>query len=146
MLAIMYLQTCTHKISQAGGLAYASTFRVEESKFVDVHILYCRIIVGAPMGTFPGGLPLTDPGQSAENQTGLVYSCPVQPGVCEGVRGDTNITAQDIDTNMAIIPMSQRDLPTNGPVIEGRLFDQARKNICMFMPKFELSTNITRFS
>ena len=62
--------------------------------------LYCRIIVGAPMGTFPGGLPLTDPGQSAENQTGLVYSCPVQPGVCEGVRGDTNITAQDIDANM----------------------------------------------
>ena len=99
---------------------------MEESKFVCVHILYCRIIVGAPMGTFPGGLPLSDPGQPAENQTGLVYSCPVQPGVCEGVRGDTNITAADIDANMATV-LSY--LPNNGPVIEGRLFDQARKNI-----------------
>ena len=107
-----------------------------------VHILYCRIIVGAPMGTFPGGLPLTDPGQSAENQTGLVYSCPVQPGVCEGVRGDTSITAQDIDANMATV---FSNLPTNGPVIEGRLFDQARKNICVFIPKFEPSTNVPRF-
>ena len=115
----------------AGDLAYASTFRVEESKFVGVHILYCRIIVGAPMGTFPGGLPLTDPGQSAENQTGLVYSCPVQPGVCEGVQGDTSITAQDIDANM---DPNINQLPTSGPVIEGRLFDQARKNICMFVP------------
>ena len=95
------------------------------------------------MGTFPGGLPLTDPGQSAENQTGLVYSCPVQPGVCEGVQGDTSITAQDIDANM---DPNINQLPTSGPVIEGRLFDQARKNICMFVPKFEPSTNITRFS
>ena len=80
------------------------------------------------MGTFPGGLSLPDPGQPAENQTGLVYSCPVQPGVCEGVQGDTNITAADIDANMAT--NTNGDLPTTGPIIEGRLFDQARKNIC----------------
>ena len=49
------------------------------------------------MGTFPGGLPLPDPGLSAENQTGLVYSCPVQPGVCEGVRGDMSIYAGNPD-------------------------------------------------
>ena len=85
------------------------------------------------MGTFPGGLPLPDPGQSAESQTGLVYSCPVLPGVCEGVQGDTSITAQDINANMAIIPMNRADLPTNGPVIEGRLFDQARKKKCLFV-------------
>ena len=102
-----------------------------------VAILLCRIIVGAPMGTFPGGLPLSDPGQPAENQTGLVYSCPVQPGVCEGVQGDTSITAADIDANMATV---QRDLPNSGPVIEGRLFDQARKSgLC------QTSTNIVGF-
>ena len=84
------------------------------------------------MGTFPGGLPLSDPGQSAENQTGLVYSCPVQPGVCEGVQGNTSITAADIDANMAT--NTDDELPTSGPIIEGRLFDQARKNICMFVP------------
>ena len=99
--------------------------RQQYSLLVSANILYCRIIVGAPMGTFPGGLPLTDPGQPAENQTGLVYSCPVQPGVCEGVQGDTSITAQDIDANMATV---FNNLPTNGPVIEGRLFDQARKS------------------
>ena len=79
------------------------------------------------MGTFPGGLPLSDPGQPAENQTGLVYSCPVQPGVCEGVQGDTSITARDIDADMD--PNTERRLPNNGPVIEGRLFDQARKKL-----------------
>ena len=100
------------------------------------YLFLCRIIVGAPMGTFPGGLPLPDPGQSAENQTGLVYSCPVQPGVCEGVRGDMSIYAGNPDGASAV-----RDLPDNGPVIEGRLFDQARKSICIFGPLLEPSTN-----
>ena len=108
---------------------YASKFSVEESKFVCVNILYYRIIVGAPMGTFPGGLPLPEPGQGAVNQTGLVYSCPVQPGVCEGVQGDMSIYAGDPDGTGAV-----GDLPDNGAVIEGRLFDQARKSICMFVP------------
>ena len=84
------------------------------------------------MGTFPGGLALTDPGQSAESQTGLVYSCPVQPGVCEGVQGNTSITDQDIDANRST--NTDQELPTNGPVIEGRLFDQARKNfVCLLL-------------
>ena len=99
-------------------------------QFVCVNILYCRIIVGAPMGTFPGGLPLLDPGQRAENQTGLVYSCPVQPGVCEGVQGNMSIYAGNPDGGTG----AEVDLPDNGAVIEGRLFDQARKSICMFVP------------
>ena len=74
------------------------------------------------MGTFPGGLSLPDPGQSAVNRTGLVYSCPVQPGVCGGVRGDTSIYAGDPDGTQPT-----GDLPDNGDIIEGRLFDQARK-------------------
>ena len=88
------------------------------------------------MGTFPGGLPLPDPGLSAVNQTGLVYSCPVQPGVCEGVQGDMRIYA-----GIPVIVSAVGDLPDNGPYIEGRLFDQARKSICIFGPLLEPSTN-----
>ena len=78
------------------------------------------------MGTFPGGLSLSNPRQMAEDRTGLVYSCPVQPGVCEGVRGDTSIYVGINITD----PTS--DLPENGAIIEGRLFDQARKK-CLFL-------------
>ena len=85
------------------------------------------------MGTFPGGLPLPDPGLSAENQTGLVYSCPVQPGACEGVRGDMSIYAGNPDGSTGAVG----DLPDNGAVIEGRLFDQARKSMCIFVPLLE---------
>ena len=88
------------------------------------------------MGTFPGGLPLPDPVLSAENQTGLVYSCPVQPGVCEGVQGDMSIYAGIPDS-----PPAVGDLPDDGPFIEGRLFDQTRKSICIFGPLLEPSTN-----
>ena len=80
------------------------------------------------MGTFPGGLSLLDPGQSAVNRTGLVYSCPVQPGVCEGVRGDTSIYAGNPDGTTS----AEGDLPGSGATIEGRLFDQARKK-CLLM-------------
>ena len=37
--------------------------------------------MGAPQGTYPGGLPLPADG-SAENNTGLVYECPVGRGGC----------------------------------------------------------------
>ena len=84
-----------------------------------VIILCCRIIVGAPFGTFPGGLSLSsNPGES---RTGLVYSCPVQPGICEGVRGNTSIYVGITP------PVPIGDLPDDGPLIEGRLFDQTRK-------------------
>jgi integrin alpha 8 len=48
-----------------------------------------RVIVGAPWGTFPGGLPLEDPGEAAVDRTGLVYSCPISPGeMCDPVHGN----------------------------------------------------------
>jgi len=78
-----------------------------------------RIIVGAPNGTFPGGLPLNDPGQMAENQTGLVYSCPVLPGECDGIRGDLSLYINSPDNDMSATTLTA---PLD---IEGRLFDQA---------------------
>ena len=62
----------------------------------------------------------------AENRTGLVYSCPVQPGICEGVRGDTSLY---VGINP---PTPVGDLPDSGARIEGRLFDQACKK-CLFI-------------
>ena len=43
-----------------------------------VTLLFCRIIVSAPNGTAPGA--------SVPN-TGLVYSCPVNPGQCSPLSG-----------------------------------------------------------
>ena len=93
----------------------------------------CRVIVGAPRGTFPGGLNLTDPELPAIDRTGLVYSCPVGIGDCEGVRGDTDRyigagVSVDITNGFQTEPMSavSRDLFTQA-IAEGRLFDQARE-------------------
>ncbi|XP_064401212.1 integrin alpha-5-like [Halichondria panicea] len=48
-----------------------------------------RIIVGAPNGTFPGGLPgLVDAGSDPVNNTGLVYQCPIDNGTCGAVGRD----------------------------------------------------------
>ena len=92
-----------------------------------VIILHCRIIVGAPFGTFPGGLSLSSiPGEVAESRTGLVYSCPVKPGICEGVRGNTSIHV-GIASSLPARDLPIGDLPDDGAFIEGRLFDQARK-------------------
>jgi hypothetical protein len=55
-----------------------------------------KIIVGAPNGTFPGGLTFTGVDDSeALNRTGLVYVCPISPpGDCEALTG--NGTGVDI--------------------------------------------------
>ncbi len=67
-----------------------------------------RIIVGAPNGTFPGGLPgLVDAGSDPVNNTGLVYQCPIDNGTCGAVG---------------------RDGSTSNP-INRRLFDDQRKSI-----------------
>ena len=67
------------------------------------------------MGTYPGGLPLDDPGESALPRTGLVYSCSVIDDQCEGVVGDTDDFDDDNDA-------------LNGA---GRLFDHRRKLKCI---------------
>ena len=88
----------------------------------------CRIIVGAPSGTFPGGLNLDDPGMPRAERSGLVYACPVQPGTCAGVRGDTTryLGAPDaVDNNPCVDDLTLTTFPQS--YIEGRLFDQARK-------------------
>ena len=83
-----------------------------------------RIIIGAPKGTYPGGLPLDDPGAPRSNETGLVYMCPVEPGECEGVRGNLSLYSSDLSND--------RDNP------EGRLFDHFREyastNLCSRSP------------
>ena len=40
-----------------------------------------RIIVGAPRGTAPSG---------AVDNTGLIYTCPVNPGTCSGLMGGSD--------------------------------------------------------
>lgn len=41
-----------------------------------------RILVGAPKGTYPGGLLDLPMSSTPESETGLVYDCPVQQGTC----------------------------------------------------------------
>lgn len=60
--------------------------------------IFCRIIIGAPQGTYPGGvdgLPELIP----EERTGLVYQCPIlSPGNCVGLvdaTGNDNVTNND---------------------------------------------------
>ena len=44
--------------------------------------------MGAPRGTYPGGLMSLPDNGTAENQTGLIYNCPIQPGDCDGLFGN----------------------------------------------------------
>ena len=97
--------------------------------------LLCRVLIGAPRGTYPGGLNLTDPGLPRSPNTGLVYSCPIGGGECEGVRGDTTRyigpgVSSDITDGFQNSAATNRDLFIQ-PIAEGRLFDQARKNSCV---------------
>lgn len=90
-----------------------------------------RVLIGAPRGTYPGGLNLTDPELQATNNTGLVYSCPIGPGECEGVRGDSSRYIGegvdiDITNGFQTVSSRSRDLFIQS-IAEGRLFDQARK-------------------
>ena len=93
----------------------------------------CRIIVGAPSGTFPGGLGFNDPGAQRAERSGLVYTCPIQPGTCDGVRGDTTryLGVPDAQDNNANLVPDQRLQNYPQSYIEGRLFDQARKPFCI---------------
>ena len=94
-----------------------------------------RILVGAPYGSFPGGLPYTDVFRPHQDQTGLVYSCPVSPGNCEGVRGDVDSYINDegrADNIGATSEINNPRLPVE--YSEGRLFDQARECI-LFYPR-----------
>ena len=42
--------------------------------------------MGAPYGTYPGGIPDLPASSTAEPEAGLVYQCPVT-GYCEGILG-----------------------------------------------------------
>ena len=57
--------------------------------------LYCsmlRLVVGAPKGTYPGGLYLNNPSCTGNppQRNGLVYLCSIQPGkeICDGAVGN----------------------------------------------------------
>ena len=86
---------------------------------LDFFIFLFRIIVGAPKGTFPGGLDLTDRGQPAINRTGLVYACSITPQtMCDAVLGDENLF-QNGD-----------QIDNDGLHGAGRLFDHRRMSNC----------------
>ena len=71
---------------------------------------------------------MADPGAPRAERSGLIYTCPVQPGTCDGVRGDTS-RYLDVpharDNNPCVDGLTLRNFPQS--YIEGRLFDQARK-------------------
>ena len=93
-----------------------------------------RLLVGAPKGTYPGGLNLTDPFEPAERNTGLVYSCPIL-GACEGVTGDVSRYINDetlADGAVPDVTISLNELYSQA-ISEGRLFDQARKCVKVLM-------------
>lgn len=78
---------------------------------------------------------MTDPFQLASFQTGLVYSCSIDTGDCEGVRGDTSFyvgmdTSKFITNGIVNMATRKSDLFSR-PFAEGRLFDQARKLNCI---------------
>lgn len=70
--------------------------------------------MGAPTGTFPGGLPLEDRNASALEKTGLLYHCSLvdRDPLCGPVLGDDDIALADDDND--------------GLHGAGRLFDQRR--------------------
>ena len=104
----------------------------------------CRIIVGAPSGTFPGGLSYEDLGAPRAERSGLVYTCPIQPGTCDGVRGDTTryLGVPDALDNDASLVLDQNVGNYPQSYIEGRLFDQARKPFCIFVLNLLYNSNI----
>ena len=59
-------------------------------------LLLCRIVVGAPRGTYPGGL-FDLPELEPEPFTGLVYICDVaSPGNCSGLlSNEGNVSHND---------------------------------------------------
>jgi len=86
-----------------------------------------RVLVGAPRGTF---YLVPDPLEQRENNTGLVYSCPLTTtGDCEGVRGDTSlyigVGLDDVTNSRGSVSNENQLFPQ--PVSEGRLFDQSRE-------------------
>ena len=92
-----------------------------------------RVVIGAPRGSFPGGLSLEDPLEPAAMNTGLVYSCPIGPGDCEGVTGNRDLYIGSgilNDTTNHVLSISLGSDNFFPPALsEGRLFDQARKSM-----------------
>lgn len=94
-------------------------------------------MIGAPKGTFPGGLDIVDPLLPAENNTGLIYQCQLGNDVCEGVRGDVDLYIGDSITDDITNAVESYSFDSNNyfpaAISEGRLFDQARKCVCMYV-------------
>jgi hypothetical protein len=59
--------------------------------------LYCRIIIGAPRGTYPGGLTGLPMLVDSQRFAGLVYLCSIDaPGDCNGLISDEqNVSNND---------------------------------------------------
>ena len=95
-------------------------------------LYFHRVLVGAPKGSYPGGLNLSDPELPAASNTGLVYSCPIGSGNCEGVRGDTSvyIGVPNINITNGFQPGLEAGDTREffiDDIAEGKLFDQTRK-------------------
>ncbi len=50
-------------------------------------LCYDRLVIGAPGGSYPGGVMSLPAAPQALNNTGLVYECPVGQGNCDRVGG-----------------------------------------------------------
>ena len=64
--------------------------------------------------------------------TGLVYSCPIGPGDCEGVTGNRDLyigSGIPDDTTNHVLQLNVNDDFFPLALSEGRLFDQARKSM-----------------
>ena len=45
-------------------------------------------MVSAPYGQAQGAALNRDPSEPTSSVTGVVYTCPIEPGSCDGLRGD----------------------------------------------------------
>ena len=110
-----HIHTRTHTYTHTHTHAHIHTY-THTHTYIHTHTHPLRIIIGAPKGTYPGGLDLADPGLPASNQSGLIFSCPISPGLCEGVTGDP-----------ATFDLPGVTVDDDDGVGEGRLFDHRRK-------------------
>lgn len=70
-----------------------------------------------------------------ENRTGLVYSCPIEPGTCEGVRGNTALYEGNANVTNGIGTVARIGRLFPNAFSEGRLFDSTRKLVLCVIDK-----------
>jgi len=78
-----------HKLVAGGDVAntrYVYSITCGNSVF-QLHAHF-RIVVSAPHGQAEGAMLARNPNDPTNSATGVIYTCPIEPGECEGLRGD----------------------------------------------------------